>query len=136
MTQIMKGTVVYGANNIFTVLPGESEGRTGSALSTGDGEPGSEEAAYLCRIKGKVLKQAREAYNPLAPGDGVSFVPDGSRERRGLITERLPRENAFIRWNAKRGAPQAVAANLDMVVCVASVGTPPFRPRSPPFRRR
>ena len=103
------GLIVYGVNNIFTVV---SEGMT-----------------YLCRIKGKILRHAEKAYNPLAPGDKVSFQPSETEPHRGMIIDRIERTNAFIRWNRKREAPQTVAANLDAVVCVASVGTPPFRPR-------
>lgn len=103
------GVILYGANNIFTVLSGEHR--------------------VLCRIKGKVLRQDETAYNPLAPGDEVSFVLDAGDSTRGLITERAERLNAFVRWNRKREAPQTVAANVDLVVCVASIASPPFRPR-------
>ena len=103
------GLIVYGANNIFTVV---SEGKS-----------------FLCRIKGKILRHTEQAYNPLAPGDMVSFQTSETEPDRGMIIDRLERRNAFIRWNRKREAPQTVAANLDVVVCVASVGIPPFRPR-------
>ena len=46
-----------------------------------------------------------------------------------MITEAAPRRNAFVRWNPKRNAPQTIAANLDLVLVLASVDTPPFRPR-------
>ncbi len=107
--RLQEGLIIYGVNNIFTVR--------------------GEEGDYLCRLKGKVLKQDEDAYNPLAPGDWVEFVPDESSPDRGLITGRRERRNAFIRWNRKREAPQTVAANLDLVACVASIGVPPFRPR-------
>lgn len=103
----MEGLVLYGMNNIFTVV--------------------SSRRRFLCRIKGKVLKNTDAAYNPLAPGDVVRFVSSGAGQ--GLITERMPRRNAFSRWNRKREATQTVAANLDLVICVLSLGTPPFRPR-------
>ncbi len=110
---VQEGLVIYGVNNIFTVRSTKSE-------TAGD---------YLCRLKGKVLKQDEDAYNPLAPGDMVDFLPDETSPQQGLITGRRERRNAFIRWNRKREAPQTVAANLDLIACVASTGVPPFRPR-------
>lgn len=103
----MIGTVLWGVNNIYTVLEGER--------------------SVECRIKGKILKDAVGAYNPLAPGDRVDFSinDDGS----GSILSRFERRNAFIRFNKKRRAPQTVAANVDLVVCVCSPANPPFRPR-------
>jgi ribosome biogenesis GTPase len=104
------GRIVFGANNIFKVL--------------GDGD-----AFYECRIKGKVLRQPEPAYNPLAPGDLVRFHLHDPEKRQGVILNREQRSNAFVRWNPKREAPQTIAANLDLLVCIASAGVPPFRPR-------
>ncbi len=101
------GLITRGINNIYTV---ESQGNS-----------------YLCRIKGKQLFQVTDEYNPLAVGgDQVSFVL--TNEGEGLITERLERRNCFQRWNAKKGCNQTVVANMDLVVCVSSVESPPFRP--------
>lgn len=99
----MLGTVLFGINNIYTV-------RT----------PDMQE--HLCRIKGKVLKGCENVYNPIAAGDQVEFED-------GLITALMPRRNAFTRWNRKRFMSQIIAANLDVLFCVASPGEPPFRPR-------
>ena len=101
------GLITRGINNIYTV---ESQGEV-----------------YLCRIKGKQLSQITDEYNPLAVGDHVAFTPTNVGE--GLITERLERRNSFQRWNAKKGCNQTVVANMDLVVCVSSVESPPFRPR-------
>lgn len=107
----MKGTVLFGMNNIFNVLP-----------TTGD-EP------YECRIKGKILKDSIGAYNPLAPGDIVDFEIDSHHEGKGMILSRDERTNYFSRWNKKRKSPQTLAANLDLLICVSSPEVPPFRPR-------
>lgn len=104
-----EGLVLFGVNNIFTVL--------------------SDRRRYLCRIKGKVLVQEESSYNPLAPGDIVEFTTEGSDEGNGLILQRKERRNSFVRWNRKKEAPQTVAANVDRIVCVGSLGVPPFRPR-------
>jgi len=101
------GLVTRGINNIYTVV--------------------EQEKSYLCRIKGKQLASVTNEYNPLAVGDRVSFVITGTKE--GLILERLERTNCFQRWNVKGNSNQTVVANMDMIVCVCSADSPPFRPR-------
>lgn len=105
--QEFEGIVQKGINNIYTIL--------------------HENRAYQCRIKGKVLQQEEKTYNPLAPGDVVLFTANQTGD--GMITERIKRRNTFERWNTKKSLPQALASNLDLVVCIASVSSPPFRPR-------
>ena len=108
----MEGTVLRSINNIYTV-------RT------------SEQDLYSCRIKGKHLEQANGEYNPIVVGDVVEFNPTSSSEsqKEGLVTERKARKGAFARWNAKKQLNQTVCANMDVVVCVCSIESPPFRPR-------
>jgi|LSQX01.3.fsa_nt_gb ribosome biogenesis GTPase len=101
------GIVTRGISNIYTVKEGET--------------------SYLCRIKGKQLDTGTHEYNPLAVGDRVSFVITGTSE--GLILERLERTNCFQRWNVKGKSNQTVVANMDLIVCVCSADSPPFRPR-------
>ena len=100
----VKGFIVRGSRNIFTVRIEE------------------EEKEIECRIKGKVLKGVEGYYNPLSPGDVVE-IEDGQ------ITGVEKRRNEFARYNQKGQAPQLLAANVDLVVCVTSVSSPPFRPR-------
>jgi len=103
------GTILYGANNIFLVR--------------------GPEGILQCRIKGKVLSGGKGDYNPLAAGDRVRYRPDPGNPGNGVLLEREERRNALARWNRKGRAPQTLAANLDLVVCVASPHSPPFRPR-------
>lgn len=103
------GTVQQGINNIYIVKSGKR--------------------IYECRIKGKLLTEKTKAYNPLAPGDNVSIDPDPLQENFGLITERLERKNKFVRFNKKRQVPQILAANVDLILIISSVNSPPFRPR-------
>lgn len=105
----MQGTVLCGINNVFTVL--------------------SERLRYECRLKGKTLDTETAEYNPLAAGDSVNFEPISLNPPQGLITSRLPRKNAFIRFNKKLSKPQTIAANFDILAAVTCVREPPFRPR-------
>jgi ribosome biogenesis GTPase / thiamine phosphate phosphatase len=97
-----KGLVVRGSRNLFTVRAGGKE--------------------IECRIKGKVLKGVEGYYNALAPGDIVEI-------NNGLITGFEKRRNCFARFNQKGQAPQLLASNVDLIVCVSSIASPPFRPR-------
>jgi ribosome biogenesis GTPase len=99
-----KGLIIRGSRNIFTVRV--------------EGEKNEIE----CRIKGKVLKGVKGYYNPLSPGDVVETED-------GQIIGVEKRRNEFARYNQKGQSPQLLAANVDLVVCVASVSSPPFRPR-------
>ena len=98
----MKALVIRGSRNLFTV-------RT-------DGQETE------CRIKGKILKDTVKYYNPLAPGDVVDC-------RDGLIIKLEKRKNRFARFNQKGQAPQLMAANVDLVLCLTTPALPPFRPR-------
>ena len=106
---LREGLILTGINNIYTVY--------------------SEKSRFLCEIKGKILKGLDNVYNPLAPGDMVKFSVDEISDNKGMIVERIKRRNEFSRWNNKRNSPQTIAANIDYLICVASAGNPPFRPR-------
>jgi ribosome biogenesis GTPase len=81
----------------------------------------------LCSLKGKRIKTLGDSYNSLAAGDEVEVEEAGPG--RGMITSLRPRRNSFGRYNEKGRAEQAIAANIDRVVCVTSPRLPPFRPR-------
>ncbi|MCK5153134.1 MAG: ribosome small subunit-dependent GTPase A [Spirochaetales bacterium] len=107
--KLKEGLILTGINNIYSVY--------------------SEKSIFLCEIKGKVLKGLDNVYNPLAAGDKVKFSVDLITDTKGMIVERIERKNEFSRWNNKRKSPQTIAANIDYLICVASAGNPPFRPR-------
>jgi ribosome biogenesis GTPase len=107
----MQGLIVKGSKNLFTVKSVATDGKTIPEW-------------LECRLKGKVLKGSGREYNPLAPGDIVVFSPE-----TGLIESRLARRNKFSRWNEKGRSSQTLAANIDLVLCVTSPASPPFRPR-------
>ncbi len=106
----MKGTVIAGTNNLFTV---ECE----------------DDLTRNCTIKGKVIKTEKEYYNPIAPGDIVEIEPDSLNESKGQIVSLEKRKNTFLRWNVKGRCPQLLASNLDYLILVTTPDQPPFRPR-------
>jgi ribosome biogenesis GTPase len=116
-TEIIKGLVIRGSRNIMTVR-----------IETEKGQ-----AELVCRIKGKVLKdsssaQAGNYYNPLAPGDIVT-VEREKDSNTALILSVEKRKNLFSRFNQKGSASQLLAANIDIVLCICTPASPPFRPR-------
>jgi ribosome biogenesis GTPase len=110
------GLVLYGSRNVFTVR-------------TDGGDQQSGGPRLECRIKGKILKGAENLYNPLAPGDRVTVEPDTGHPGTGMIVALEERKNLFSRFNQKGNCPQLLAANIDLVLCLTSRLSPPFRPR-------
>ena len=102
----MKAHVLRGSNNIFQVR-----------ICNNNNYKEME-----CRIKGKVLKEAEGFYNPLAPGDIVEC-------ENGLIIALEKRRNYFARFNQKGRSVQILAANVDLLLCMTTPESPPFRPR-------
>ncbi len=108
-SSLLYGQVIFGINNIYTVLINNKE--------------------ILCRIKGKKFKEEERSYNPIAVGDWVHMIPDTHSNEKGWIVERDERKSYLVRYNKKRRAPQTIASNVDLLVCVTSTCNPPFRPR-------
>jgi ribosome biogenesis GTPase len=117
----MKGLVLQGSRNVFTVRP---------ETDSGEGEGNAPLPAELeCRLKGKVLKGMEDYYNPLAPGDRVTVEADPLRPGTGLITAAEERRSILTRFNRKGQKSQILAANVDLALCITSPLSPPFRPR-------
>ena len=114
-----RGLVLCGSRNVFTVRPDNTP-------RTPDPSP---QPPLECRIKGKILKGAENFYSPLAPGDRVIVVPDPLHPGTGMIIALEERRNLFSRFNQKGNCTQPLAANVDMVLCVTTRLSPPFRPR-------
>lgn len=106
----MKGLIIAGTNNLFTV---ECE----------------DDVIRNCTIKGKKLKQDKEFYNPIAPGDVVEIEIDPINDEKGQVLSIDERKNTFLRWNVKGRCPQLLASNLDYLILVTTPDEPPFRPR-------
>ena len=111
-TEIVKGLVIRGSHNIITVK-----------IETEDGPKELE-----CRIKGKVLKTDENFYNPFAPGDQVVLEHE-KQSTTAQILSLEKRKNYFSRFNQKESASQLLAANVDLVLCLCTPVSPPFRPR-------
>jgi ribosome biogenesis GTPase len=115
--------VISGSRNIFTLKIREAP----EGLKPGE--------LLECRIKGKVLKGVESYYNPLAPGDLVDVDYDPRHPGTGRIRALAERRTVFTRFNQKGRGPsrsaasQLLAANVDLVLCVTSPRSPPFRPR-------
>jgi ribosome biogenesis GTPase / thiamine phosphate phosphatase len=111
-TEILKGLVIRGSRNVMTVKVDNIE--------------------LECRIKGKVLKGAEIFYNPLAPGDIVVIERQkntNTARDSALILSVEKRRNLFSRFNQKGSLSQLLAANVDLVICICTPDSPPFRPR-------
>ena len=113
----MKGLVLQGSRNIFTVVPDS------------DVIPDNEAKTIECRIKGKILKGMENYYNPLAPGDRVNIEADPLHPEKALITAAEERRNMLTRFNQKGQKSQILAANIDLALCMTTPASPPFRPR-------
>ncbi|MGL4525328.1 MAG: ribosome small subunit-dependent GTPase A [Spirochaetia bacterium] len=98
-----KGQILYGINNLFTI-------QTSTAI-------------IESRIKGKHLKGIKDEYNVLTSGDWVEL------DQNNQIIARLDRKNIFARFNWKQCRPQAIATNLDALLCVVAVDSPPLHLR-------
>ena len=105
----MIGTVWFGINNRYSVY--------------------AEGELCECTLKGKRLDTGTREYTALSPGDSVEFDPLPGDRHLGVIHRRLTRKTEFARWNTKKNCSQIFAANIDLVVCVASIGEPNFRHR-------
>jgi ribosome biogenesis GTPase len=112
-SKIYRGLVISGSRNVMTVKI-ETENKERMQLE--------------CRIKGKVLKGSEDSYNPIAPGDWVT-VEREEASLSALILSVEERRNVFSRYNQKGSASQLLAANADLVLCVSTPVSPPFRPR-------
>jgi len=75
------------------------------------------------------LKTQPAAYNPIAVGDWVEIRTDPHDPEAGWILGVEERRSFLIRFNKKKKALQVMAANTDVLVCVGSAKSPPFRPR-------
>jgi len=106
---ILNALVLRGSRNLFTVMTPDS--------------------ILECRLKGKVLKGMEDYYNPLAPGDRVSIELDPLNPGTGMITSLEERRNVLTRFNQKGQKSQALAANIDLALCMTTPLSPPFRPR-------
>jgi len=111
-TEILKGLVFCGSRNVLTVR-----------VETDEGQKELE-----CRIKGKVLKLSESFYNPVAPGDWVTLERQ-KNSPSAMIISLEKRKNLFSRFNQKEDSSQLLAANVDLVMCVCTPVSPPFRPR-------
>jgi ribosome biogenesis GTPase len=111
-TETLKGLVIRTSRNNMTVRV----------------ESANVKEFLECKIKGKVLKTDEKFYNPIAVGDIVN-VQKQKNKGEALILSVEKRRNFFSRFNQKGSSSQLLAANVDLVLCLCSPVSPPFRPR-------
>ena len=142
MPETACGEVLYGINTIYSVRAGgaQLQCRIKGKVLSGEWSakmrrervndvPLPEEMEGVPRQARRRGTPRREAYNPIAPGDLVDVAPDPLNPQEGLIVGIRPRKASLARWNKKGRAPQVLAANADLAVCITSPSSPPFRPR-------
>jgi ribosome biogenesis GTPase len=80
------------------------------------------------RARGKLMGPRKSLGNAIVVGDQVGYELSTAASRgEAVVSSVEPRRNAFSRRaSGHRGGEQVVAANLDQVVLVASVGEPEF----------
>lgn len=77
---------------------------------------------YPCRTRGKLRLEDSKETNPVAVGDQVEFVVEGSE---GVISSILPRANHIIRQATRKTAQtQVLAANVDQALLVVTIAQP------------
>ena len=111
-TETLRGLVTRGSRNIITARFDSKEGPI----------------ELECRIKGKVLKGQENLYNPITPGDWI-ITERQNNSNTAMILSVEERRNVFSRYNQKGSASQLLAANIDLVLCICTSVSPPFRPR-------
>ncbi|MDR2486595.1 MAG: ribosome small subunit-dependent GTPase A [Clostridiales Family XIII bacterium] len=102
---MLQGTIVKALSGFYYVEPD-------CASPDGIGaRDGCHQTSFQCRARGIFKKEGR---SPLV-GDAVRFEPTEDIEVEGVVTDILPRRNAFVR---------PPIANIDVFVAVVSVRSP------------
>ena len=90
----------------------------------------SGESRYRCSLRKKLKRGHRTATHKICVGDRVLFAPPASDKDSGVIEKILPRNTQLIRRASHRdGMAQALVANVDRLIVVASARQPPLNPR-------
>ena len=85
---------------------------------------------FDCKVKGNFRIRGIRTTNPVAIGDGVTFIPqevegDIEQARQGLITELDDRKNYIIRKSTNLSKQShIIAANVDMCFLIVTIQQP------------
>lgn len=83
---------------------------------------GEDQKLYQCRLQGKLRLEGIKESNPVAVGDIVELVIEGSD---ASITEIKPRDNHILRQSVKKtGHSHVLAANIDQAMVIATLRQP------------
>lgn len=77
-----------------------------------------------CSIRGRFFEGDRYGQSPVVVGDLVRLELSAGE---GVIEEVLPRTSQFAKPSGRDGRRQVMAANVDLLVIVASLASPPLR---------
>lgn len=123
--------------NGTTQAAGTIKGRVIS-IGPSQAEVVAENKTYLCTVRGRLKQKSVKLKNLIAVGDYVYITPgkcDAKDSKRksslpeGVIESVEPRATLLGRGeNLSRHKQQIIAANIDLVMVVASVYAPVFRP--------
>ncbi|MEZ6243956.1 MAG: ribosome small subunit-dependent GTPase A [Phycisphaerales bacterium] len=92
-----------------------------------DGAPGDASADLECLLPPDLAGRQQSA---LCVGDRVAFErSDDERRAQHRLTQVLPRRTVLSRRDPRTGEARAIVANVDAVVVVVSVVSPPLHPR-------
>src|SRR5262245_16681656 len=78
-----------------------------------------------CSIRGRFFEGERAEHSPVVVGDRVLVEVQGEE---GTIEEVLPRTSRFAKPAGRDGREQIIAANVDLLVIVVSLQSPPLKP--------
>jgi ribosome biogenesis GTPase len=82
-------------------------------------------ASYECTARGRLVASDTGESKPLVVGDRVVFTP--TAEGEGVVEKILPRRTRLSRRSPRRHhVEHVIAANVDRLLIVASVGRPPL----------
>jgi ribosome biogenesis GTPase len=78
----------------------------------------------VCQFRGRLFEDLKGQHVPFVVGDRVLVRCEGEE---GVIEEVRPRTSRFAKPSSRDGRAQILAANVDLLVIVTSLASPPLR---------
>jgi ribosome biogenesis GTPase len=80
--------------------------------------------SVVCQFRGRLFEDLKGHHVPFVVGDRVRVRCEGEE---GVVEEVLPRSSRFAKPSSRDGRAQILAANVDLLVIVAALASPPLR---------